>query len=206
MCPLAADAGQRAQPTPLAQALRHPQPAIPPDSPRKTAAQALPGASAQPLGASTGYLSTRASQRAPAAQLAFTQMRQLQVSGEPLESGHVVVARTAGVMRLPARFMLVLAARERAAARYHGTPWRLNSEIPGHEMRTRWHVAPGALHPAERDMERGLLTARGLDRVLRVAWTLADLASHDRPDADDVVQALHLRTGINRGVPVPGGV
>ena len=30
-------------------------------------------------------------------------------------------------------------------------------------------------------MERGLLTARGLDRVLRVAWTVADLAGHDRP-------------------------
>ena len=28
---------------------------------------------------------------------------------------------------------------------------------------------------AEREVERGLLTARGLDRVLRVAWTVADL-------------------------------
>ena len=34
------------------------------------------------------------------------------------------------------------------------------------------------------DLERGLLTARGLDRVLRVAWTVADLAGHDRPDGD----------------------
>ena len=50
-------------------------------------------------------------------------------------------------------------------------PGRLNSEVPGHELRTRWLVAPGALAAAERDMERGLLTARGLDRVLRVAWT-----------------------------------
>ena len=44
-------------------------------------------------------------------------------------------------------------------------------------------------------MERGLLTARGLDRVLRVAWTVADLAGHDRPDATDVALALELRTG-----------
>ncbi|MFJ5609035.1 YifB family Mg chelatase-like AAA ATPase [Streptomyces sp. NPDC093221] len=203
-------------------------------------------------------------------------VRALEALRQPLESGHVVVARAAGVMRLPARFMLVLAAnpcpcgrysmlgegcdcsptavrryqgrlsgplldrvdlrvevesvsrsdllgqgpgestatvaarvvaaRERAATRYRDTPWKLNSEIPGHEMRTRWHVAPGALHPAERDMERGLLTARGLDRVLRVAWSLADLAGHDRPDVDDVFQALHLRTGVSRGVPVAGGV
>ena len=61
------------------------------------------------------------------------------------------------------------------------TPWRLNSEVPGHEMRTRWHVAPGALRAVERDMERGLLTARGLDRVLRVEWFLADLAGATAP-------------------------
>ena len=68
-------------------------------------------------------------------------------------------------------------------------------------MRTRWHVAPGALHAVERDMERGLLTARGLDRVLRVAWTLADLAGHDRPGPEHVLEALQLRTGVSRGVP-----
>ncbi|MYV99049.1 ATP-binding protein, partial [Streptomyces sp. SID3343] len=49
------------------------------------------------------------------------------------------------------------------------------------------------------DMERGLLTARGLDRVLRVAWTIADLRGHDRPDRRDVDAALELRTGIARG-------
>jgi magnesium chelatase family protein len=95
-------------------------------------------------------------------------------------------------------------ARERAAARYRDTPWRINSEVPGHELRTRWRLATGALEEAERDMERGLLTARGLDRVIRVAWTIADLAGHGRPTARDVAQALHLRTGVNRGA-IPGG-
>lgn len=95
-------------------------------------------------------------------------------------------------------------ARARAAARYADTRWRTNSDVPGHELRTRWHVAPGALHAAERDMERGLLTARGLDRVLRVAWTLADLAAHPRPDAGDILQALQLRTGFNRGAVLAG--
>jgi magnesium chelatase family protein len=38
-----------------------------------------------------------------------------------------------------------------------------------------------------------VLTARGYDRVLRLAWTLADLSRHDVPDADDVGQALGLR-------------
>lgn len=58
---------------------------------------------------------------------------------------------------------------------------------------------------AERDMERGLLTARGLDRVLRVAWTIADLRGAARPDASDVAAALELRSGIPRGVPLGAG-
>ncbi|MFJ2741323.1 YifB family Mg chelatase-like AAA ATPase [Streptomyces sp. NPDC087440] len=193
---------------------------------------------------------------------------------QPLESGHVVVARSAGVVRLPARFQMVLAAnpcpcgrygqkeiacdcgaavvrryqgrlsgplidrvdlrvrveavtradlmaaggraettatvahrvraaRERAAARLDGTPWTNNSEVPGQELRTRWASAPEALGAAERDMERGLLTARGFDRVLRVAWTVADLHGHDRPDRNDLELALQMRTGVDRGAVRP---
>ncbi|MFG3156253.1 YifB family Mg chelatase-like AAA ATPase [Streptomyces sp. NPDC048219] len=195
---------------------------------------------------------------------------------QPLEAGHVVIARSAGVVRFPARFLMVLAAnpcpcgrfsrkddlcecspasvrryqarlsgplldrvdlrvevdrvtrrelagdgirgdstatvadrvrgaRERAAARLAGTPWRANSEVPGRELRSRWYAAPGALDDAERCLERGVLTARGLDRVLRVAWTVADLVGHDRPDAGDVALALQLRTGVPRGVPMALG-
>ncbi|MBZ6259074.1 YifB family Mg chelatase-like AAA ATPase [Streptomyces olivaceus] len=195
---------------------------------------------------------------------------------QPLESGHVVIARSAGVVRFPARFLMVLAAnpcpcgrfsqkedlcecppsairryqgrvsgplldrvdlrvevervtrsqltgsgsrgdattvvadrvrvaRERAATRLTGTPWRSNSEVPGRELRSRWYAAPGALEDAERSLERGVLTARGLDRVLRVAWTVADLVGHDRPDGTDVALALQLRTGVPRGVPTALG-
>ncbi len=96
-------------------------------------------------------------------------------------------------------------ARERTAARLAGTPWRTNSEVPGRELRSRWYAAPGAMDEAERNLERGVLTARGLDRVLRVAWTVADLVGHDRPDAMDVALALQLRTGVPRGVPMAIG-
>ncbi|WP_221353927.1 YifB family Mg chelatase-like AAA ATPase [Streptomyces beigongshangae] len=196
---------------------------------------------------------------------------------QPLESGHVVIARSAGVVRFPARFLMVLAAnpcpcgrfsqrdslcecppaairryqarlsgplldrvdlrvevdrvtrsqltergargestetvadrvrsaRERAAARLTDTPWRTNSEVPGRELRSRWHAAPGAMDEAEHSLERGVLTARGLDRVLRVAWTVADLAGRDRPGTADVTLALQLRTGVPRGVPMAIGV
>ena len=96
-------------------------------------------------------------------------------------------------------------ARARAAARLAGTPWRTNSEVPGRELRSRWHPASGAMDEAERNLERGVLTARGLDRVLRVAWTVADLVGHERPDATDVALALQLRTGVPRGVPMAIG-
>ncbi|WP_435215265.1 YifB family Mg chelatase-like AAA ATPase [Streptomyces sp. bgisy034] len=195
---------------------------------------------------------------------------------QPLEAGHVVIARSAGVVRFPAKFLMVLAAnpcpcgrfsrtddlcecppsairryqarlsgplldrvdlrvevdrvtraqltgrgargestakvadrvraaRERASARLAGTPWRTNSEIPGRELRSRWYAAIGAMDEAERNLERGVLTARGLDRVLRVAWTVADLLGHDRPEATDVALALQLRTGVPRGVPMAIG-
>ncbi|MDH6700456.1 putative ATPase with chaperone activity [Streptomyces sp. MAA16] len=99
----------------------------------------------------------------------------------------------------------VRAARERAAARLAGTPWRSNSEVPGRELRSRWHAERGAMDEAERGLERGVLTARGLDRVLRVAWSVADLVGHARPDATDVALALQLRTGVPRGVPMAIG-
>jgi magnesium chelatase family protein len=46
---------------------------------------------------------------------------------------------------------------------------------------------------ADRQFERGHLTARGLDRVLRTAWTLADLAGATSPGPCHVEQALALR-------------
>ncbi|MFJ6740000.1 YifB family Mg chelatase-like AAA ATPase [Streptomyces sp. NPDC091279] len=202
--------------------------------------------------------------------------RALDALRQPLEAGHVVIARSAGVVRFPAKFLMVLAAnpcpcgrftqtddfcecapsairryqarlsgplldrvdlrvqvdrvtrsqltglaargestatvagrvraaRERAAARLADTPWGTNSEVPGRELRSRWHAERGAMDEAERCLERGALTARGLDRVLRVAWSVADLAGHARPDATDVALALQLRTGVPRGVPMTIG-
>ncbi|MDQ1640885.1 MAG: magnesium chelatase family protein [Actinomycetota bacterium] len=91
----------------------------------------------------------------------------------------------------------VLAARERAANRLAGTPWRVNGEVPGHVLRRRWPLPWSVVAGAEQELERGRLTARGADRVLRVAWTLADLAGRDRPDSGDVQVALQFR-GVQR--------
>ena len=90
----------------------------------------------------------------------------------------------------------VEAARDRAAARLRHSPWRLNAEIPGRELRRSFAPGPGALAPLERAMDLGEISARGVDRVIRVAWTLADLAGVARPTVDETSYALGLWLGV----------
>jgi len=92
----------------------------------------------------------------------------------------------------------VMQARERAAHRLRGTPWRLNAEIPGSELRRAWPPAPGSLAVVERCLERGQISARGVVKVIRVAWTIADLAGQPRPTADECNTALGLWLGVRR--------
>jgi magnesium chelatase family protein len=53
-----------------------------------------------------------------------------------------------------------------------------------------------SLGPLNEVLRTGRLTARGADRVLRVAWTLADLASRDAPSRADVAEAVGIRLGV----------
>lgn len=87
----------------------------------------------------------------------------------------------------------VLAAREAAARRWAGDGWRSNAEVPGPVLRTRFALPRSAVRPLDVGMRAGELTARGADRALRVAWTLADLAGAARPDRDHVEAALYFR-------------
>lgn len=48
-------------------------------------------------------------------------------------------------------------------------------------------------------LAEGELSQRGVDRVLRLAWTLADLAGRAQPDVDDVGRALDLRGAASVG-------
>jgi magnesium chelatase family protein len=93
----------------------------------------------------------------------------------------------------------VLAARDRAAHRLLGTPWACNGQVPTRLLRTGMRIDFAATRVVERALERGTLSARGLDRVFRIAWTLADLAGRERPGVDEVGGALALRIGAGCG-------
>ncbi|PSK95662.1 magnesium chelatase family protein [Murinocardiopsis flavida] len=182
---------------------------------------------------------------------------------QPLESGEVVVARSAATARFPARFLFVMAAnpcpcgkpgtscvcpspvrrrylarlsgplldrvdlkvelhpvtraelladrayaessptvaarvaeaRARAAHRLADTPWATNAAVPGGELRRRFPVGAEALRVLAAALDRGEISARGVDRVLRVAWTLADLAGRRTPEPEDTGYAFALWSG-----------
>ncbi len=91
----------------------------------------------------------------------------------------------------------VVAARERTRARWGDEGWMLNAHVPGTPLRgPKWRLAPGDRALLDRALERGAITMRGYDRVLRVAWSIADLEGDDRPRAEHVGRALFLRKGI----------
>ncbi|MHC6230614.1 YifB family Mg chelatase-like AAA ATPase [Arthrobacter sp. MMS24-T111] len=87
----------------------------------------------------------------------------------------------------------VRAARERQGERLRSFGLETNSQVPGRILRGDLRLAPAATRILDQALERGVLTARGYDRVLRLAWTLADLGRRDLPDANDIGQALGLR-------------
>ncbi len=87
-------------------------------------------------------------------------------------------------------------ARDRAAERLAATPWRLNNELPGSWLRGQAALPRQSTAAIDRALERGAITMRGYDRVLRVAWTNADLAGRAQPSPEDVGRALFLRRGI----------
>ncbi|MFV0459062.1 MAG: YifB family Mg chelatase-like AAA ATPase [Actinomycetales bacterium] len=87
----------------------------------------------------------------------------------------------------------VHSARAAQRERYRDGPHLLNADLSGPDLRGQWRPAAGATTALDRMLDTGRISLRGYDRVLRVAWTLADLARRDRPDRHDVDEATQLR-------------
>jgi len=89
----------------------------------------------------------------------------------------------------------VLVARSRQAARYLGTHWRLNCDVPGPALREQWPLTDEAERRLDSEIYSGRLTQRGAVRVHRLAWTVSDLRGVDRPGRAELDVALRLRSG-----------
>ena len=89
----------------------------------------------------------------------------------------------------------VMQARNRAAVRWAGTPWRCNAEVPGPTVRRTWRPDRRSAGLLDHALRSGRLTGRGYDRVLKLALTGADLAGRGSPSTADVALALALRCG-----------
>jgi magnesium chelatase family protein len=83
----------------------------------------------------------------------------------------------------------VIAARIRQLSR-DGV---LNARLQGRDLRARAPLDPQARRMLDAALARVALTARGHDRVLRVARTIADLAGADTIGADHLGEALQFR-------------
>jgi len=88
----------------------------------------------------------------------------------------------------------VLAARERQRHRLAPSGWRTNGEVPGPALRKRLPLPDGS-ELLDAAVARGRLSARGVDKVLRLAWTIADLAGDSRPTRQQLHTALAMRRG-----------
>ncbi|MGV8884241.1 MAG: YifB family Mg chelatase-like AAA ATPase [Microbacteriaceae bacterium] len=92
----------------------------------------------------------------------------------------------------------VVTARAVAAERLAETPWTLNSHVPGSWLRgPHARLAQSTTASIDRALERGGITMRGYDRVLRVGWTIADLDGVATPSADHIGRALYFRKALS---------
>jgi len=87
----------------------------------------------------------------------------------------------------------VLAARERQAARLRADGVRINAQMDSRLLRTHARLSERGEMLLRGARERGMLSARGQHRVLRVARTIADLDNCERVRPGHVAQAIALR-------------
>jgi magnesium chelatase family protein len=89
----------------------------------------------------------------------------------------------------------VIGARHIAARRFSSEDWTLNSEIPSRALRTTYQPERAAMSFLHNELDREHLTARGLHKVMRTAWSIADLSDHPHPTLSDTQKAFVMREG-----------
>jgi magnesium chelatase family protein len=125
----------------------------------------------------SGPLLDRIDLRVEVAPLAFAALE-----GPPAESSAQVASRVAS-------------ARQRQLARQGRTGAASNAELSPAALREVARPPGRALGLLRHAVDRLGITGRGLDRLLRLARTLADLEGREKLSTQDVTEALHFRSG-----------
>jgi magnesium chelatase family protein len=118
---------------------------------------------------------------------------------KPLSAAQLMIATAPAT---PSAEVATRVARARAAAAERWSPggWRTNAEVPGPQLRRApWRLPTPDTVGLRRALDLGLLSARGFDRVLRLAWTIADLDGRERPARAEIDEAIQLRMGESSG-------
>ena len=90
----------------------------------------------------------------------------------------------------------VATARDAQEERLRRWGCRLNSAVPGSLLHRTLSPGTRSVLPLKAAMDNKTLTARGFVKVLRVAWTLADLAGATVPSPEHVQLALYFKTTV----------
>jgi magnesium chelatase family protein len=114
----------------------------------------------------------------------------LRVEMHPVRMSALAAAEAESTAQVRSR---VASARDAAAERWRRHGFRTNAEVSGALLRRRFRPGSAAMEPLRTALDRGLLSIRGVDRTIRVAWTLADLAGRTSPGLDEVASALSFR-------------
>jgi len=105
-------------------------------------------------------------------------------AGEPSEAIRTRVETARGVQR----------------ARYAATPYHTNAGVAGSDVRQFCALDARATELLRSASAKGYLSARALDRIARVARTIADLAGAETVEAAHVAEAIGYRSLERRGL------
>jgi magnesium chelatase family protein len=118
----------------------------------------------------------------------------LVVATQPVERAAMLAdgARGESTAEVKAR---IAPAVERMRERLSGRGIAANAHVPGSWLKGSGPcgIRSEALTWLREASSRGRLSSRALDKVLRTAWTIADLSAVERPGIPEVAEAVALR-------------
>jgi magnesium chelatase family protein len=121
----------------------------------------------------------------------------LQVEVEAVRDAELL-ARPGGAEPSAEVAMRVAQARQAQRDRLEPHGWATNGEAPGTWMRSQLGDRSATVRAVLHARRLGVVSMRGMDSLLRVAWTIADLEGRASPAVEDVDAALALRSGLDR--------